>query len=59
MSYIITDSALPVMSCASALYVYSNGADKSVVIWEGSFLPKAPVDEKKHQTLLVVFMTAI
>ncbi len=46
MSYIITDSVLPVTAYASTLHVYSNGADKSVVVWEGSFLPKAPADEK-------------
>lgn len=46
MSYIITDSVLPVTSYASNLHVYSNGADKSVVVWDGSFLPKAPADEK-------------
>jgi mxaD protein len=46
MSYIIVDSVLPVTSYASNLHVYSNGADKSVVVWEGSFLPKAPADEK-------------
>lgn len=46
MSYIIADSVLPVSGYASTLHVYSNGADKSVVVWEGSFLPKAPADEK-------------
>lgn len=46
MSYIITDSVLPVSGYASTLHVYPNGADKSVVVWEGSFLPKAPADEK-------------
>lgn len=46
MSYIIVDSVLPVTAYASNLHVYSNGADKSVVVWEGSFLPKAPADEK-------------
>ena len=46
MSYIITGGVLPVTSYASNLHVYSNGADKSVVVWEGSFLPKAPADEK-------------
>jgi len=46
MSYIITDGVLPVTSYASNLHVYSNGADKSVVVWEGSFLPKVPADEK-------------
>ncbi len=46
MSYIITDSVLPVTSYASNLHVYSNGAAKSVVVWEGTFLPKAPADEK-------------
>ena len=46
MSYIITDSVLPVTNYASTLHVYSNGTDKSVVVWEGSFLPKAPADEK-------------
>lgn len=46
MSYIITEGVLPVTGYASTLHVYSNGADKSVVVWEGSFLPKAPADEK-------------
>jgi mxaD protein len=46
MSYIITDSVLSVTAYASTLHVYSNGAEKSVVVWEGSFLPKAPADEK-------------
>ena len=46
MSYIIVDSVLPVTSYASNLHVYSNGTDKSVVVWEGCFLPKAPADEK-------------
>ncbi len=46
MSYIIVDSVLPVTAYASTLHVYTNGADKSVVVWEGSFLPKAPADEK-------------
>lgn len=46
MSYIITDSVLPVTAYASTLHVYPNGANQSVVVWEGSFLPKAPNDEK-------------
>lgn len=46
MSYIITDGVLPVTGYSSNVHVYSNGADKSVVVWEGSFLPKAPADEK-------------
>ena len=46
MSYIITDGVLPVTGYASTLHVYSNGASKSVVVWESSFLPKAPADEK-------------
>lgn len=46
MSYIITGSVLPVNAYASTLYLYSNGADKSVAVWEDSFLPKAPADEK-------------
>lgn len=46
MSYIITDSVLPVTSYASTLHVHPNGANHSVVVWEGSFLPKAPSDEK-------------
>ena len=46
MSYIIVNSELPVTAYASTLHVYTNGADKSVVVWEGSFLPKAPADEK-------------
>ncbi len=46
MSYIIVDSVLPVIAYASTLHVYTNGTDKSVVVWEGRFLPKAPADEK-------------
>lgn len=46
MSYIIVDGVLPVTAYASSLHVYTNGADKSVVVWEGRFLPKAPADEK-------------
>ena len=46
MGYIIVDSVLPVTAYASTLHVYTNGADKSIVVWEGSFLPKAPADEK-------------
>jgi mxaD protein len=46
MSYIITDSVLPVTKYAANLHVYSNGADKSVVVWDANFLPKAPADEK-------------
>jgi len=46
MSYIITESVLPVTNYASTLHVYSNGADKSVVVWEGDFKAKAPADEK-------------
>ncbi|MBA3695616.1 MAG: SRPBCC family protein [Methylotenera sp.] len=46
MTYVITDSVLPVTKYAANLHVYSNGADKSVVVWDASFLPKAPADEK-------------
>lgn len=46
MSYIITDSVLPVTKYAANLHVYSNGAAKSVVVWDANFLPKAPADEK-------------
>ncbi len=46
MSYVITDSVLPVTKYSANLHVYSNGADKSVVVWDASFLPKAPADEK-------------
>lgn len=40
MSYIIVESVLSVTAYASSLHVCSNGADKSVVVWEGRFLPK-------------------
>jgi mxaD protein len=46
MSYVITESVLPVTAYHSTLHVYTNGADKSVVVWESDFLPKAPNDEK-------------
>ena len=46
MSYIITNSVLPVTNYASTLRVFPNGANQSVVVWEGSFKPKAPADEK-------------
>jgi len=46
MSYVITDSVLPVTKYSASLHVYSNGADKSVVVWDANFVPKAPADEK-------------
>ena len=46
MSYIITDSVLPVTGYASTLRVLPNGAYQSVVVWEGSFKAKAPADDK-------------
>lgn len=46
MSYIITGGVLPVTAYASTLHVYPNGADKSVVVWEGSFQAKAEIDDK-------------
>lgn len=46
MSYVITESVLPVNGYASTLRVMPNGANKSVVIWEGSFKSKAPADDK-------------
>lgn len=46
MSYIITDGVLPVTAYASNLHVYANGANQSVVVWESTFKPKAPADEK-------------
>lgn len=46
MTYIITDGVMPVTAYASTLHVYPNGADKSVVVWEGSFQAKASFDEK-------------
>ncbi|HSI44365.1 MAG TPA: SRPBCC family protein [Methylotenera sp.] len=46
MSYIITDSVLPVSNYAANLHVYPNGADKSVVVWDATFSPKAGADEK-------------
>jgi mxaD protein len=49
MSYIITDSVLPVTNYASTLKVMPNGQDKSVVVWESRFVAKAPADEKTAQ----------
>jgi mxaD protein len=49
MSYIITESVLPVSNYASTLKVMPNGKDKSVVVWEGRFTAKAPADEKAAQ----------
>lgn len=46
MSYIITDGVLPVTAYASTLHVYPNGADKSVVVWEGRFQAKSEFDDK-------------
>lgn len=46
MSYVITESVLPVSAYASTLHVYPNGAGKSVVVWEGSFQAKAAADDK-------------
>lgn len=46
MSYVITESMLPVTAYASTLHVYPNGAGKSVVVWEGSFQAKAAADDK-------------
>ena len=46
MSYVITDSVLPVTKYAAHLHVYPNGVGKSVVVWDANFLPKAPADEK-------------
>lgn len=49
MSYIITDSVLPVTNYASTLKVMPNGKDQSVVVWESHFAAKAPADEKTAQ----------
>lgn len=46
MSYVITDGVLPVSQYASSLHVYPNGEGKAVVVWESSFNPKAPNDER-------------
>ena len=46
MSYIITDSVLPVDNYAATLKVKSMGKGKSVVIWSASFKAKAPADDK-------------
>lgn len=37
MSYVILDGVLPVAAYASTLRVLPNGANKSVVVWEGRF----------------------
>lgn len=52
MSYIITDSVLPVTVYASTLRVLPNGANKSVVVWEGSFKAKAPADDNTAVTTI-------
>lgn len=49
MSYIITESVLPVSNYASTLKVMPNGKDKSVVVWESRFTAKAPANEKAAQ----------
>jgi len=52
MSYIITESVLPVTVYASTLRVLPNGANKSVVVWEGSFKAKAPADDNAAVTTI-------
>lgn len=45
-TYKITDSVLPVNDYVSTISVHSNGAGKSVVVWESQFVAKAPADDK-------------
>lgn len=45
-TYKITDSVLPVNDYASTISVHSNGAGKSVVVWESHFVAKSPADDK-------------
>lgn len=45
-AYKITDSVLPVNDYVSTISVHSNGAGKSVVVWESHFLAKSPADDK-------------
>lgn len=45
-TYKITDGVLPVNQYVSNISVHSNGAGKSVVVWESHFVPKSPADEK-------------
>ncbi len=52
MSYKITESGLPLTDYVSTLEVHSNGADKSVVVWESSFNAKAPADDKTASDLI-------
>lgn len=52
MSYKITESGLPLTAYVSTLKVHSNGADKSVVVWESSFNAKAPADDKAASDLI-------
>jgi hypothetical protein len=59
MSYIIVNSVLPITAYASTLHLYTNCADKSVVVWEGSFLVKTPADEKAALIRWLVFMMVI
>jgi hypothetical protein len=59
MSYIIVNSELPVTAYASTLHLYTNGADKSVVVWEGSLLAKTPAGEKAALIRWLVFMMVI
>jgi len=46
MSYVITESVLPVNDYASTLHVVSNGDKHSVVVWEGSFKSKPAAGDK-------------
>jgi mxaD protein len=46
MSYVITESVLPVNNYASTIRVLSNGDNKSVVVWEGAFQSKEAASDK-------------
>lgn len=56
MSYVITESVLPVNDYASTLRVLSNGDKHSVVVWEGSFKSKpAAGDKTALETISAVY----
>lgn len=46
MSYVITESVLPVEAYSSTLKVKAAGKGKSVVTWVAAFKAKAPADDK-------------
>lgn len=56
MSYVITESVLPVQGYAATLRVLSNGDKQSIVVWEGTFESKeAATDKVALDTITGVF----